>query len=150
CAATAYRTFWQDLVLPPQLGECASGLQPLWMECLVELLQESPELWDEILAQMPNEDVIDEERWDLVRRLTGLSEARMLELYREAGIGLRLERKDGRTRVIQSRKKTGKFRDHGPYWLLAQVAAMDDCSARFLLANYCDVLNRVPYDLRSL
>lgn len=166
CATAVYAEHWRELTLPPSLGEFASGMQPLWMECLLELLRQEPACWEGISIQMPQKDEITPGRWEFVRRLTGLSESQMLELYREAGIELELEKSGGETRVIQ--KPPARAGDHNSedsdeagddreeeeedefeeeegrlYEPLVKAAAIDPVRARFVLANYCHALEHV-------
>lgn len=174
CVTRCYARYWSDCCLPPQLGECARGSQPLWMECLLRMLREDPGLWPVIVQRMPFRESITAERWEYVRHVTGLSEERLLELYREAGFRLRLEKAPSGSRagsrpsaafeVIQEHPRHADY-SHGLavceeaeeeepelemeeeeeeednlYNLIMTAAPFDEESAKFLLANFCYIL----------
>lgn len=155
-----YLNLWYDLVLPPNMGECASGKQPLWTQCLLALTRTDPEFWDVFASQMPYKESVDEKRWKFVRSITRLDDERLLELFAEAGIKLRLEwRQDGNKRVLAviqeaPKPQNGNAEDYDeeddddeeystarPGWeILASKAPFDREAARFFVANYCWVL----------
>lgn len=154
-----YAEHWRELALPPSQGEFASGMLPLWMECLLERLRQEPACWEGIGFQMPRKGQITRARWGFLRRLTGLGESQLLELYRDAGIELELRKARGRTHVSQ--KPPASADGHGGIeegeagdeaWeeeepgaeegrplcqRLVQAAALDPVRARFVLAIYC-------------
>ena len=153
----AYAAHWDQFYLPPKLGEFARGMQPLWLECLEEVLRQCPWHWETIACQMPHEEEIGAGRVEFVRSVTGLRKERVVEMYREAGIRIQqapeetaappagknaaAQRKRGRRR-LQPDETVEK--DGPGYLLLAHAAPFDPDSARFLLANYCYVLEHVP------
>jgi hypothetical protein len=168
-ASIVYQQNWREMVLPPAMGEYASGMQPLWMECLLDLLRVEPSCWEGIMLQMPRKDDITRERWEFVRRLTGLSDSRLHELYREAGIEVTWETSDGRTHPSRKQAAASAADDPAdieeeelddeefdeeeeedyeddeasPYEQLIQAAALDPEKARFVVANYCHALEHV-------
>ena len=162
CVKAAYAAHWNEFYLPPKLGEFARGLQPLWLECLEEVLRQCPWHWETIACQMPHEEEIRPGRVEFVRSVTGLRKERVAEMYREAGIRIRPapEETDAPPagKNAAAHRKRGRRRRHpdetaeedGPgYRLLAHAAPFDPDSARFLLANYCYALEHISSSQRA-
>jgi hypothetical protein len=152
-----YVANWSDLVLPPEMGQCATGRQPLWMECLLALLDAQPSLWPVLASQMPRGEFVDDGCWKYVASLAKLPEKRLLELYADAGFRLRVQRtgegrKRARTVVHESAPERNGLDDDDDeesdevqgWWLMASAAPFDRDTARFFVANYCWVLANVP------
>ncbi|MGQ9635626.1 MAG: hypothetical protein ACUVXB_15450 [Bryobacteraceae bacterium] len=111
---------------------------------------------------MPYREFVDEERWKCVRSVSRSDHKRLLELFAEAGIKLRLEwRQEGEKRVLTVIQETPKPQSgheedyvdedydeedddkegdsiaHPGWELLASAAPFDRETARFFVANYC-------------
>lgn len=148
CVTTCYARHWRDCCLPPQLGECARGEQPLWMECLLRLLHENPELWPAIVNRMPYPKVFPLGCVEFVERVAGLGRDRVLELYKECGLDVsRLEQRLAARHEMADREPLDD--DEGDdesddesvsYKLIEGAAPFDPESARFMVANFCYML----------
>ncbi len=140
CVIRCYARNWIDCTLPPQLGECASGEQPLWLECLLHLAESQRGVWEEICSQLRMLWKVDRDQLRFVSRLSGLRTKRLKELYAEAGVRTSPARPAATADSdFDEDEGDGETRWH----LLAQAAPIDPQSARFLLANYCCLLERV-------
>ncbi len=130
----AYGDLYSKLSLPPQMGEQAHGMQPLWMECLEELFRSNKRAREEMLGQMPVLDSVGNKRWESVRKLTGFDPRELLEYYRreglepEAGAGKRKNDRPPLRRVRESPRTN------------EEELLQDPKLLRFRIANYCHSL----------
>lgn len=170
CAVRCYASSWEGFCLPPALGEYATGWQPLWLECLLDLLRNELSSWALITSQMPRQKSVPARQWNFVKKHSGVGGERLVHLYRQAGVDVPASAagKGGAARgaAPDTRTPGGKHpvnscreppeddddcEDEAPdYGLLAEEAASDDDVARFLVANYCYVLEHTDSEKRGL
>lgn len=158
CVTACYARNWRDCCLPPQLGECARGEQPLWLECLLRLLNEEPELWPEITHRMPYPKVFPLECVEFVQRVTGFNRERVLELYKECGLDVNLEQRPAARYNMADHEipdddddddDDDDAEENVSYRLIEVAAPFDPESARFMVANFCYMLEHTTGDDRD-
>ncbi len=148
CIIECYAAQWSACCLPPEMGECASGEQPLWLDCLERVVQEDSYAWDMVLERLPqreeDEYVEDEdgaqgitrEQIEYVQKAMNLPAGRVLKLYARA----RYDVPDWLAAAVD-KKSRGRVEAEGAIWD-GESLPQDRELLRFLLANYCYELSR--------
>lgn len=140
CIVRCYVRYWHDRCFPPEMGECAEGEQPLFMDCLLELLRQQPGLWHVIGGQTPLRLPLSKQRWKFVREVTGLRPERLRELFHEVKVhfdGEESLREWDCTDEWEGYDDEAAEGDLDVMDVIVEAAPFDQETARFLLANYC-------------